>query len=40
MGAVGWLILVLVLVLIAVLAFVVFQRRRRTGRVIATRGKP
>lgn len=39
MGAVGWLILVLVIALITAVAFVVVQRRRRTGRVIATKGK-
>jgi len=36
----GWLILVLVILAVVLGAFVVGQRRRRSGGVIATKGKP
>lgn len=40
LGALDWLILVLVMLAIAVLAFAVIRRRRRGGGVFATRAKP
>jgi uncharacterized membrane protein len=39
-GALGWLIMVLVLLAVLAGAFVVAQRRRRSGGVIATKAKP
>ncbi len=40
MGALGWLILVLVVLAVAAVTFVVVRRRPRGGWVIATEGKP
>jgi len=39
MSTFDWLILVLVLLAIVAVAFLVFQRRRRVGGVIATKAK-
>jgi len=39
-GALGWLILVLVMLVVVAGAFVLAQRRRRSGGVIATKAKP
>jgi hypothetical protein len=40
MDVMGWLILIFVVLGVAAMAFVVFQRRRRSGSVIATKGQP
>jgi uncharacterized membrane protein len=39
-GALGWLILVLVMLVVLAGAFLVARRRRRSGGVIATKAKP
>ena len=39
-GALGWLILVLVMLVVLAGAFALAQRRRRSGGVIATKAKP
>jgi hypothetical protein len=40
MGVFGWLVIVVVILVVLFAVFVFFRHRKRSGGVIATKGKP